>query len=519
MPSRPNVRRLLTSILLLIITLMSPSAGALAAQSTPTPVAVDKLPAVQPEWRDEAQNALDRASAKYTITAEVQLPSERGSQATIHGSQIMTYTNTTGEPIATLPFRLYANGPDAERDALQVLNVQLDGAAVTPELTDDGSTASIALITPLAPGEGVTVRMDFTTTVPVDERDHYGIFNIDPESGTWALAHWYPILAGWDPDRGWVLDPPSENGDPIFSTTASYNLTLDTPVGWRVVSTGIEVASRQSGPVTERRIVTGPVRDLTLVLDDDLDRLEQEVDGTTITSWYNPGEERTGQAVLDYATQSLSYFNDLIGPYPYTTLELAPVDLFGAAGVEFPQLIYMGASYYESDQTLEVPNSLDFTVAHEVVHQWFYGLVGSNQYDHAFIDEGLTNFLSSTVYFTEIYSPRAGRIMTERYLEAPFESNVTNGNDQIVNTPTDDFSSSGAYVFAAYSKAPVGFKAIYDEIGHDTFAAALQQYYAEHRFTIASPEELLTAFEDAADRQLDELWNHWFEEAAGEEDV
>lgn len=518
MPIRPTRYQRSTMLLLLVVMLLTGSATALAAQ-TPSAVApADQLAAVQPQWRDELSAVIESASAAYTIDAQVHLPT-RTSEPQIRGSVEVKWTNTTDETIDALPFRLYANGPDANHDALRVSDVMVDGTPASTELTVNQTVLSVALDAPRGPGESATVAMSFVLAVPIDERAHYGILNIDAGSGTWALAHWYPILAGWDPDRGWVLDPPSEYGDPIFSTTASYDLTLRTPAAWRVVHTGVTVETSEQGALAERHIVTGPVRDITLVLDDDFESVSRDVDGTTITSWYEPGNERVGEAVLDYAAQALEYFNGMIGPYPYMTLELAPVNLFGAAGVEFPQLIYMGASYYTPERDLETPNSLDFTVAHEVVHQWFYGIVGNNQYDHAFIDEGLTNFLSSEVYFTEMYGPLAGEVMVNRYLRGPFESAVAAESDQVVDTPTDDFPTGGDYVYAAYSKGPMGFKAIYDEIGHDAFAAGLQRYYDAHRFTVASPDDLLAAFEEASGQDLTELWHHWFEEAAGEDDV
>lgn len=518
MPTLTTQCQRFAMLVLLAALLLTVSAPALAVQTPGEGQSSDQMAAVLPEWRDELSGVVESASASYTIEAEVHLPTSE-TEPHIRGSVEVAWTNVTDETIDALPFRLYANGPDANRDALRVSDVVVDGTQASTGLSADQTTLSVALDQPRSPGESATVAMSFVLAVPIDERAHYGILNISPEAGTWALAHWYPILAGWDPDRGWVLDPPSEYGDPIFSTTASYDLTLRSPATWRVVHTGVTIEEFEQDAIAERRIVTGPVRDITLVLDDDFESVAREVDGTTITSWYEPGDERVGEAVLDYAAQALEYFNDMIGQYPYMTLELAPVDLFGAAGVEFPQLIYMGSSYYTPTRNLDVPNNLDFTVAHEVVHQWWYGLVGNNQYDHAFIDEGLTNFMSAEIYFAEVYGPPAGQAMVSRYLQSPFESGVSTGNDQVVNTPTDEFPSNSAYVYAAYSKAPMGFKAIYDEIGHDAFAAAMQHYYTEHRFTVATPDDLLAAFETAAGQDLTALWNHWFEEAAGQDDV
>ncbi len=518
MPPALSRRLRLTRLALIAIAIVATVTSGTNAQSLPATETREQLSGVLPEWQEDLHGVLDDASAAYTIDAEIALPSA-DAEPRIQGTVAVTYTNTTGEPLDALPFRFYANGPDDTHDAMRADTVTRDGEPVASSLDVDQTVLHVELEPALAPGATTTVTMEFTLAVPVNAREHYGILNIDVERGTWALAHWYPILAGRDPERGWVLDPPSENGDPIFSTTASYDLTLRAPAEWRVVSTGVTTSTTVDGSITETHVLTGPVRDLTVVLDDDFESVETVVDGTTITSWYNPGDERIGEAVLDYAAQSLAYFNDLIGPYPYTTLDLVPVNLFGAAGVEFPQLIYMGASYYTPDYSLATPNSLDFTVAHEVLHQWWYGMVGNNQYDHAFIDEGLTNYMSSELYFTAMYGPEAGAVMVDRYLAGPFHSNVTTGNDQIVDTPTDAFPSGSAYVFAAYSKGPMGFKAIHDEIGADAFAAGVQQYFLHNQFSVASPDDLLNAFEAASGQELDTLWRHWFEEAAGLDDV
>jgi hypothetical protein len=503
---------LLTRLLLavaLLATAATPAAGQVAA-ATP-----DQLQPVLPEWHDELGGVLDTAAASYTIDAEAALPSGGAAVPQVRGRVTLRWTNTTGAAVASLPFRLYANGPAEGHDAMRVEAVIRDGAAVTGDLSADGTTLAVPLDPPLAPGAATAVTLSYTLDVPVNSREQYGILNISPGRGTWALAQWYPILAGRDPGGDWVLDPPSVNGDPIFSDIGSYDVTFRAPAAWRVISTGITTETTAQGAIATHRIVTGPVRDVTLVLDDDFASVQTEVGGTTITSWYDPGDERIGQAVLDYAAQALAYFNDLIGPYPYTTLDVVPVDLFGAAGVEFPQLIYIGTSYYREDYDLAVPTGLDFTVAHEVLHQWWYGLVGNNQYAHAFIDEGLTNFMSSQLYFTATYGPDAGAAIVRRYLENPFESHLRASPDVVVDTPTDAFPSGSDYTYAVYQKAPLGFRAIYEQIGPDAFAAAVQRYYQLHRFTTATPADLLAAFETASGQDLDSLWRHWFEEANG----
>ncbi len=194
-----------------------------------------------------------------------------------------------------------------------------------------------------------------------------------------------------------------------------------------------------------------------------------------------------------------------------------PVDMRGAAGCEFPGLIYMGLDYYTGNTSLETPNDLDFTVAHEMVHQWFYGLVGNNQYDHAFIDEGITNYLSAQVYFEEFYGDAEAVQVMEDFIRGPFERIVGADGDVEVDQPTDDFPSGRDYVFAAYTKSPLGFEAIRLEIGDEAFFAALQTYINEYSFLVAEPADLLAAFEASSGQDLRALWDEWFTETNAED--
>jgi len=471
--------------------------------------------AVRPEMRGTIAERMPETLPEYRIGVTLEPQAEAGSVPSLTGHLDLAYVNTTGEPLASLPLRLYANGPDAEHDAQIVSDVTVDGVAVEVSLSVSDSVLEVPFETPLAPGEATTISMDFASFLPIDSVAHYGIFGYDSESGSWALAHWYPVIAGRDPDTGWVLDHPSENGDAIFSDTALYDVTIETGPDWRLATTGVafgEPTGAGNGEVS-RRYVSGPVRDFTIVADEDFEVVTEEVNGITINSWYNPGEERSGQAVATFAARSVAMFDEALWPYPYRELDLMPVDMKGAAGCEFPQLIYMGLDYYDDDTNLETPSDLDFTVAHEVVHQWFYGLVGNNQYADAFIDEGITNYLSAQVYFEREYGPDAADDVMERYIRNPFERIVNRGGDVLVDQPTDDFESGDAYTFAAYIKAPLGFEAIREAIGDDAFFAALQAYVDEFVFGVATPEDLLAAFEASSGEDLDDLWSHWFEES------
>lgn len=477
------------------------------------------MAAIQPGLRDTVQQHMPGNLPIYNIEVTLEPQAEQGSVPSITGHLTLTWVNTTDESLVSLPFRLYANGPAEDHDAQVVSNITLDGDEVDAELSVSDSVLDVPFEQALGPGESTIIEMDFAAFLPIDSTDHYGIFGFDSDSETWALAHWYPVVAGRDPSTGWMLDHPSVNGDPIFTDTALYDVTVVSGPEWKLATTGVEFGESETRSDTEiaRRFVSGPARDFTIVADEDFEVATRTTSsGVTVNSWYNPGEEEAGEAIADYTVQSLDIFSDLLWPYPFVEMDILPVEMSGAAGCEFSQLIYMGASYYQANFNANVPNTADYTVAHEVVHQWFYGLVGNNQYAHAFIDEGLTNYLSAQVYFEEQYGEDEATEVMDRYIRSPYETIVQRGGDQVVDQPTDNFDPGNAYVFAAYAKAPLGFEAIHQDIGDDAFFAALSSYVDEFVFRVAEPGDLLGAFETASGQDLQDLWNEWFRETTGD---
>jgi aminopeptidase N len=360
------------------------------------------------------------------------------------------------------------------------------------------------------------VTLDFSTTVPVQPRQSYGIFAIQPGSGTWALAHWFPLLAGVDAS-GWNLDPVSVNGDPIFSNAALFDVSLTAPAEMTLVTSGHLTASARSAGNVRWHFIAGPVRDFTIVADDDFTFTSRQVGATVVTSFYHPDDAAAGTMVLAYAVRAMTLFSRLYGTYPFQELNLVEVSLHGAAGVEFPKLLFVGDNLYASSLA-DDPHYLEFVTAHEVAHQWWYGVVGNNQYVHAFLDEGLAEYDSTMVYFTHEYGASLGGQQFDRSIKLWYFNTLFSSGDLIVDEPTDEFPNEGAYGAIVYAKGALGFDAIHRAIGDDAFSQGLRAYYERHKFGIATPIDLRTSFEEASGKNLGELWRHWFQTADGRQD-
>ncbi len=358
----------------------------------------------------------------------------------------------------------------------------------------------------------------FRTVIPRDSSGTYGIFSHESGYGTWILADWYPIVAGWEPETGWRLDEPTEIGDPTFSDAALYDVTVEAPAGFTVVATGSAVEDEDIGGNAVTRFVTGPVREFSLVADEDYEAMTAEVDGTTITMYVNPDSESEEGARLALATaeSALRAFSARYGAYPYEELDLVETNLSSSVlAVSWSGVIFLeGPGFLANSRFVRAdPTLLDFTVAHEVAHQWWGNLIGANSNDHTFMNEGLTNALS-TVYVEDTQGRAAARRQVEIQLADRYLNALDSAGDGVVDVPItverEGGPSSGTL---DYGKAALGFLAIRQEIGDEAYFVALADYAARFAYQNATPDDLRSAFERASGGDLREIWHFWFNAA------
>jgi aminopeptidase N len=345
------------------------------------------------------------------------------------------------------------------------------------------------------------------------------MFKFDSEANTYSLAHGQPLLAGWDSAAGWNTDPVSQNGDPVYTEAAVFDVEMTAPRDLIFATSGSTIAAG-SADDSAVHYASGPSRDFVMTASPDFVVSERSVGETTVRSYALPGSEVGAQEVLDDGAQALAVYNDLIGQYPYEELDLAQVNIGnGAGGVEFPGLVFIGSVFYEDEYLRDStgPGLIEFVVVHEVAHQWFYNVVGNNQYLHAFMDEALANYLSVT-YYAATYGAEEADHQANLQLRIGYFSLLFQRGDEVVDQPTDDFASMQDYGATIYGKGALAFMALRAEIGTDAFFGALQQYFRDYAFKVAQPEDMRAEFEASSGQNLDAFWKHWFESADGRDD-
>jgi len=451
-------------------------------------------------------------AAFYRISARLD-PQAR----TIRGSQDVRYTNAEDVPLSEVYFRLYPNAPHYEAGGIAVAGVRVDGDAADVELLENDTTLKIALPAPLAPGVGVDIAMDFETTIP-GAGVGYGIFA--ESGGIFALYNWHPELAVYEAG-GWLLHPIADRGDPTNTDASNYDVRFAAPDGFSVITSGVSAGDETGDGLVTHRSTAALARNFVVVASNRFERAEQQIGDILVRSFYLPEDEWGGHAVLDVTVQSLDVFGKQFGPYPYREMDVAQVDLGGGvAGMEASGLIMIGSAYYSPDEANPLGsganswaggvggNALAFTTAHEVAHQWWYGVVGNDAYAHPWLDESLTNW-SSAYWVDETLGPDAGLFARDLFIGVGYRTALFEG-DRRLDQPVDAFSQED-YSAIVYGKGPLMYDVLREELGDEKYFEFLRRWYREQAFDRATNAEWLATLSSVAGRDMTPFYRKWVE--------
>lgn len=450
-------------------------------------------PALKPEFAADVFRLPD--ATRYDI--EVRILS--GDAPRLIGQASVRYTNTEPEPLRRVVFRLYPNLPEYG-GSMTVNAVTVNGAPVQPTYYAGRSALAVPLLPALAPGQSVMLTLDYEASLPTDTRSGYAVFAY--ADGVYALAGFYPTIPVYDAE-GWNVEVAPPYGDVTYTDAAFYRVRVSAPGDLVAVTSGqiVETADSTDGARTWTA-VAGPMRDFYVALSADYGLFSERVNGTQVNSYYRAGYEEGGQRALRYTVQALRLFDDKFGPYPYAELDVVPTPTT-AGGIEYPGVIVISQGLYG-----EQGRYFELVVAHEAVHQWWYGLVGSDQLDAPWLDESLANY-SMYIYFQATGpAEEADRIKQFAFADA-YRELQQNHQDRGVGGPVAGFNSQSDYVAVVYSKGPLFFDAVRERLGDDAFFAALRDYATQHRYGVAYAGDLIAAFEATSGQSIEDLYRTW----------
>lgn len=476
-------------LLLLCALLLIPLGAAAAPQSTPA-VAQAALPpanyaaAMRPAFAGDV-NRPDLPHYDLDLTVD---PRARR----LSGHMQLVFRNMTGRALNDVVLRLYPQFPrdifgDGGNIKMDVSNVVVQNVATTGSYEARRTALRLPLPAPVAHQESIALSLDFSANIEPWQRNE----------GTFPLPSHYPMLAVWQ--NGWRTDV-SSFPDRVYATSSLYRARINVPTGWTAISSGstIGTTANDNGTMTFEA-VTGPVREFAFSVGR-FASARASHDGTEVVVYHraDDGLDAAADAMAKHAAASLATFNSKFGPYPYRALEFHLINGRRGydIGAEFPGLIVILLNGRYTQETR-------FVTAHEVGHQWFYGLIGNDIFNEPWLDEAFAQYSGIVVEEQWAGKAAANRMYEQHITRLSRRATLPAG------LSIGEYKAWNVYYASVYGRGAQFLHTLRGEIGDAAFFGGLQRYFAAHKYGIVHSDDVQTALEQSSGRDLDPLFQRW----------
>jgi hypothetical protein len=496
-----------------------------------------------------AHTQVSPRNASYTL--DVQVNTEDG---TLSGVQHLRWRNMQDVPTGELWFHLYWNGWRNNRStwlledrirgrstAGKVLRpedwgyqlvdriqwVEPEGVVdLTPSARhaapDDGNGEDrtvlvVDLPREVAPGETIELELHFRARVPRT------FARTGRQGDFYFVAHWFPKLGVFEGADGWNCRQ-FHSATEFYSDYGNYDVRLTLPDRFVVGATGREVETIQQGDGTvTRRFVQEDVHGFAWTASPDyLERQatfeEPGLPPVEMRLLLQPEHAHQAERHFEATRAALKFYGLWYGPYPYGHVTVVdPAWGSGAGGMEYPTLFTSGTRLFNPPGT----GSPEGVTIHEAGHQFWYGLVGNDEFEHAWLDEGLNTFSTARTYY-EAFDPP---VYTERYLRLPGArggffpwrfrelplNRAIHGNrlDRYRRGATSDDPATPTFLYypasassISYSKTAVWLHTLERHLGWETLREILSTFFERWKFRHPEPEDFFAVANEVAGQDL-----------------
>ncbi|MBP5654721.1 MAG: M1 family metallopeptidase [Clostridiales bacterium] len=372
----------------------------------------------------------------------------------------------------------YDGGVKTNGALTEINNIQdsRTGNTIEYERDKDVSVVWLPLEKKLAPGEKMTLSYDFVAQIPT-VADRYGV-----QDGVFCITNFYPILAEYT-SEGWSHIGFYACGECFYSEIADFDVMLTVPSDMVVLSTGVETSEAKEGDTKTIGIYAECVRDFVFCGSKNFKLVEGDYKDTHVRTAYFEEEKpeydkMEAEIALKAAIDSLEAFGSAFGEYPYKDLEviIAPIS---AGGMEYPNLVIISKAFVgtgDSDESRKeiYQLSADNVVSHEVGHQWFMGIVGSNSGLQPWLDESFASF-TEYIYELAVYPDKAHQ------LPVTFDDGYYTRNVPI-NKSYFDYDDNMSYISSVYWRGKQILVNMYELLGEEQFNGIIREYVHEFAF-------------------------------------
>lgn len=482
----------------------------------------------------------------------------------LHGFEYIEYTNNSKDTLSEIQMHLwpnaYKNGETAlakqlfkrgdeglrfaeekERGWIDSLNFKVDGKKLELIYHEEHvDIASLKLNEPLAPGGKIVLSTPFRVKLPNAKFSRLGHVG-----QSYMITQWYPKPAVYD-KNGWNAMPYLNQGE-FYSEYGAFEVSITLPQNYVVGATGDLQNEEEHAFLAERSAATremfkekkyGPhitmkfpasskemktltykqkrVHDFAWFADKRFQVLTGEVElpesKRKVKSYamFTPRNANTWEDAIEYINDGTYYYSKWNGDYPYNQVTAVDGTIAAGGGMEYPNVTVIGNTGSKK--------SLEIVIVHEVGHNWFYGILGSNERTHAWMDEGL-NTLNEVRYIQTKY-PENTRL-SDAVLNGAFRFHDCDyhdqndlsfrtvqslGLDQPMDLHSDDFASIN-YGIVVYQKTGLVFDYLKHYLGEDKFDKIMHYYFENWKFKHPQPEDLQACFESQTGEDFSWLFN------------
>ncbi|HHV38271.1 MAG TPA: M1 family metallopeptidase [Tepidimicrobium sp.] len=429
--------------------------------------------------------------------------------------QEVIYVNNTGEELDRIYFHVYPNAyssietapilfdmANISKEEYDVGHVRIDKVRVDGKNVDfvlEGKGSTILRLEPkgvLKPNERIYIYFKYTVDLPRNiDRFGYGdeVFN---------FGNWYPIACVYD-EKGWNLDPYYSIGDPFYSDIANYDVTIKTSKDMEVASTGKIISKKAKGDKLIYTIESRLTRDFAWVASSNFLVNELEVEGTIVKLYSMEDDLDMVDFALQVGADSIDIFNRVFGKYPYGQYSIVMTEF--PTGMEYPNVVFINKDYFNP----YYKEALEQVIVHETAHQWWYGVVGNDQIDEAWLDEALASY-SEVIYMANKYGDQRARDYYEYNFQIPYDQVKAHSIEAgVVNKPLDQFEGWKDYGFLVYIKGAVFIDTIGEKFGMEVLYDILNRYYSIYRFRHGTTEDFLRICQEVTGTSFEGKANRW----------
>jgi len=378
---------------------------------------------------------------------------------------------------------------------------------------DDQTILKINLDISLAPGQAREIEMDFSLDIP------HCWNRLGWRRDIITLTRWYPILSVLD-QAGWHNYPFYIYHQPFFSDAAYYKLSL-TLAREEKVACGAVLKTETLNPDGTKTLVLEnelPMRDLGLAVSPGFKIYSLAQEKFRINVFYEAGNLKSARQMAENAAGAMKFYASRFGEYPYKEFTIASSYL-GFGGDQSAGMIFIDVRMFRLPGFLS--RYSDFLISHETGHQWFYNVVGSDEYKEMFLDEGMNSYWLLR-YLEDKYGYNA-QVMdlpkSLRWLAPNFsfrDSTVSryislakNGYDRPVIGELSNFKEPSSIFALAYGKGSAVLSMLETQIGRDIFERSFSRYVREFRFKNAGLDDFIRVCQEESGQEMNDFFTQW----------